>query len=153
MVLVVTVQTTKENRLVRTGLGPADLPELLQAPLIGILATRRPDDSIMLSPVWWEWRDDRFAIWVDAETDRKVRHLRRDPRATFVVANQTWPYKGFEVRGVATITTDDFYGVLRRTAERFDSPEEAQRMVETYAPGVVIHLAPGVARGWSYEED
>ena len=137
----------------RTGLGPADLPDLLQAPLIGVLATRRPDDSIMLSPVWWEWRDDRFAIWVDAETDRKIRHLRRDPRATFVVANQTWPYKGFEVRGEVTITTDDFYDVLRRTAERFDGPEEAQRMVDTYAPGVVIHLAPGVARGWSYEED
>jgi PPOX class probable F420-dependent enzyme len=138
---------------VQTGLGPDDLRDLLEEPLIGVLATRRPDDSIMLSPVWWEWRDGRFAIWVDAETDRKVRHLRRDPRATFVVANGTWPYRGIEVRGVATITSDDFYGVLRRTAERFQGLDEAQRMVDTYEPGVVILLAPGVTRGWAYEDD
>lgn len=136
----------------QTGLGPDDLRDILDAPLIGVLATRRPDDSILLSPVWWEWRDDGFSIWVDAETDRKIQHLRRDPRATFVVANQTWPYKGFEVRGEAAISGDDFYGVLRRTAERFQGPEEAEEMVSTYAPGLVIRLVPGITRGWAYDD-
>ena len=79
-----------------------DLPDLIDGTDIGVLATRRPDDSIMLSPVWWEWRDGGFNIWVDAETDRKIQHIRRDPRVTFVVANQVWPYQGFEVRGEAT---------------------------------------------------
>jgi PPOX class probable F420-dependent enzyme len=136
----------------RTGLSADDLAPLLAATDIGVLATRRPDDSIMLSPVWWEWRDGGFDIWVDAESDRKIQHLRRDPRATFVVANQVWPYQGFEVRGEAAISAEPFYDVLRRTATRFDSPEEAERMVDTMAPGLVIRLEPGVSRGWAYED-
>lgn len=136
----------------QTGLGPDDLREVLDAPLIGVLATRRPDDSIMLSPVWWEWREGGVNIWVDAESDRKIKQLRRDPRATFVVATQTWPYKGFEVRGEATISGDDFYGVLRRTAEHFQGPDEADKMVSTYPPGLVVRLVPGITRGWAYED-
>ena len=87
----------------RTGLTAADLPDLIEGTDIGVLATRRPDDSIMLSPVWWEWRDGGVNIWVDAETDRKIQHIRRDPRVTFVIPTQAWPYQGFEVRGEAIL--------------------------------------------------
>ena len=106
----------------------------------------------MLSPVWWEWRDGGINVWVDAETDRKVQHIRRDPRVTFVIPNQVWPYRGFEVRGEATLSGDDFYGVLERTATRFDGPDAAAEMVASYAPGVVIRLEPGATRGWAYED-
>jgi PPOX class probable F420-dependent enzyme len=137
----------------RTGLTAADLPGLLEEPVIGVLATRRPDDSILLSPVWWEWRDGGFSIWVESEEDRKIRHLRRDPRTTFVVANDTWPYTGLEIRGEARITQDDFFGVLRRTAERFLGPEAAERMATTSALGLVIRVEPGIVRGWSYDDE
>lgn len=36
----------------KTNLGPNDLGDLLEQPLIGVLATRRSDDTTMLSPVW-----------------------------------------------------------------------------------------------------
>ena len=39
----------------RTGIGLDDLDGLLDEPLIAVLATRRKDDTIMLSPVWFEW--------------------------------------------------------------------------------------------------
>lgn len=136
----------------RTGLDATDLADLLEGTDIGVIATRRPDDSIMLSPVWWEWRDGGINVWVDAETDRKVQHIRRDPRVTFVIPNQVWPYRGFEVRGEATLSGDDFYGVLERTATRFDGPDAAAEMVASYAPGVVIRLEPGATRGWAYED-
>lgn len=137
----------------RTGLTADDLPDLIAAPFIGVLATRRPDDSIMLSPVWWEWREGGFSIWVEDESDRKIRHLRRDPRATFVVSNDAWPYQGLEIRGAARITTDDFYGVVRRTTERFRGREEAERRVASYPPGLVIRIEPGIVRGWAYEDE
>ena len=114
----------------------ADLPDLIDGTDIGVLATRRPDDSIMLSPVWWEWRDGGVNIWVDAETDRKIQHIRRDPR---VDLRRRRPRSGRTraSRSAARRRSsgDDFYGVLRRTAERFDGPEAAERMVSTYAPG------------------
>ena len=137
----------------RTDLGPDDLPDLLEAPLIGVLATRRKDDTILLSPVWWEWRSGGFNVWADSWENGKVKHIVRDPRVTFVVANQEWPYKGFEVRADATVSGDDFYGVLRRTATRYSGEAEAERMVSTYQPGVVIRIEPGAARGWSYEDE
>ncbi len=119
----------------RTDLAPEDLGDLLDQPLIAILATRRRDDSIMLSPVWFEWRDRGINIWVPTPEGGKVAHVQRDPRVTVVVANSTWPYKGFELRGEATVSGDDFYGVLGRTALRYDGPEAAERMVASYAPG------------------
>jgi hypothetical protein len=126
---------------------------MLEEPLIGILATRTAADVITLWAVWWEWREGGFNIWVPEETDRKVRHLRRDPRTTFLVANQTWPYKGLEVAGVAALSSDDFYGVLRRTAERYEDADAADRMVASYAEGVVIRVEPGTVRGWSYDDE
>jgi PPOX class probable F420-dependent enzyme len=139
----------------RTGLGVDDVADLLERPLIAVLATRRKDDTIMLSPVWFEWFEHGIDIWVPSIEGGKVEHVRRDPRVTVVVANQEWPYKGFELRGDATVSTDraDFYAVLRRTALRYDGPEAAERMVSSYAPGAVIRVEPGVIRAWDYEDE
>jgi PPOX class probable F420-dependent enzyme len=137
----------------RTDLGADDVGDLLDQPLIAVLATRRKDDSVMLSPVWFEWRDGGINIWVPTVEGGKVGHVQRDPRVTVVVNNQEWPYKGFEIRGEATVSGDDFYGVLRRTALRYDGPEAAERMVSSYAPGVVIRVEPGVIRAWDYEDE
>jgi PPOX class probable F420-dependent enzyme len=137
----------------KTNLGPEDLGDLLEQPLIGVLATRRPDDTTLLSPVWWDWRDGRFSIWADSEENGKIRHIRRDPRVSFVVANQDWPYRGLEVRGTATISTDDFYGVLARTARRFMGAEAEARMVASTPPGVVIRIEATVVRGWDYVDE
>ena len=137
----------------RTDLTALDLGDLLEQPLIAVLATRRKDDSVMLSPVWFEWWEGGINIWVPTAEGGKVGHIQRDPRVTVVVNNQEWPYKGFELRGEATVSAEPFYDVLRRTALRYDGPEAAERMVASYAPGVVIRIEPGVVRGWDYEDE
>ena len=139
----------------RTGIGVDDLGDLLDQPLIAVLATRRADDSIMLSPVWFEWYEGGIDVWVPTIEGGKVGHVRRDPRVTVVVANSTWPYKGFELRGEATVSTkpEDFYGVLGRTALRYSGPEAAERMVAEYEPGGVIRIEPGTIRAWDYADE
>jgi hypothetical protein len=62
---------------VRTDLTVADLGDLLDKPLVAVLATLRMDGSVLLSPVYHEWRDGGFNIWVEAQ-NIKARHLRRD---------------------------------------------------------------------------
>lgn len=136
----------------RTNLAIADLGDLLERPIIGVLATRRADDTTLLSPVWFDWRDGAFSIWADTESG-KVRHIQRDPRVSFVVANSEWPYKGLEVRGNATISPDGFFDVVGRTARRYMGAEAEDRMVETTAPGVVIRIEPTVIRGWDYLDE
>jgi PPOX class probable F420-dependent enzyme len=139
----------------RTGLGIDDLGDLLERPLIAVLATRRADDSIMLSPVWFEWYEGGINIWVPTPTGGKVGHVQRDPRVTVVVSTSDWPYKGFELHGEATVSTEpeDFYGALRRTGLRYSGPEAAERMASSYAPGAVIRLEPGTIRAWDYEDE
>jgi len=139
----------------RTDLRPEDLGDLLERPLIAVLATRRKDDTIMLSPVWFEWYEGGINIWVPTPEGGKVGHVQRDPRVAVVVANHEWPYKGFELRGEATVSTvaADFYDVLRRTALRYDGPEAAERMVSSYPPGAVIRVEPGTIRAWDYEDE
>src|SRR5436309_335491 len=64
------------SRHLRRGLGIADLGDLVELPLLGVLATYRLDGSVLLSPVWHEWRDDGFSV-VTNRDGAKARHLRR----------------------------------------------------------------------------
>ena len=137
----------------RTDLRPEDLTDLLEGPYVAVLATRRADDSILLSPVWHRWRDGGFDLWVDSKENGKVKHVLRDPRVTMVVSTTAWPYKGLEVRGEAAVSDDPdvFYEVLRATATRYEDEAEAERMAATMRPGVVLRVT-GTVRTWSYEE-
>jgi PPOX class probable F420-dependent enzyme len=87
-------------RPVRTNLAVEELGDLLDRPLVAVLATLRMDGSVLLSPVYHEWRDGGFNIWVE-QRNVKARHLRRDPRATILVAESDPPLRAVEVRGRA----------------------------------------------------
>ena len=137
----------------RTNLRPEDLGDHLDQPLIAVLATRRPDDTVLLSPVWFEWRDGGFSVWVPSPDNAKVRDIRRDPRVSIVVASQGWPYKGIEVRGRATVSRDGFDELVGRTAERYMGAGAAARMVGTMPEGVVVRIEPGTLRAWDYEDE
>ena len=76
----------------RKGLRPDELGDLLELPLLAVLATYRRDGSVLLSPVWHEWRDNGFNV-VTGSTDVKAGHLRRDPRASIVVCEDGLPYR------------------------------------------------------------
>ena len=84
----------------RRGLSPSDLGDLLDQPLVAVLATLRTDGTVLLSPVYHEWRDGGFNVWVEQQ-NVKARHLRRDPRATILVAESDPPLRAVEVRGRA----------------------------------------------------
>jgi PPOX class probable F420-dependent enzyme len=141
---------------VRTDLTAEDVADLLEAPLVAILATRRADDTTMLSPVWFEWRDGGFNVWASPGDKGKVGHIQRDPRVSIVVANSDWPYKGIEVRGEATLgdDADAFFGVLGRTAKRYFGDDAGAAFAASFTrPGVVIRIEPGELRAWDYEDE
>ena len=138
----------------RTNLTADDVADLLEAPVVAILATRRADDTTMLSPVWFEWRDGGFNVWASASDKGKVGHIERDPRVTIVVANSEWPYKGIEVRAEARLSDEGFFEVLGRTARRYFGDEVGAGFAESFTrPGVVIRIEPGELRAWDYEDE
>ena len=46
----------------RTNLTVGDLGDLLDRPLVAVLATLRTDGIVLLSPVYHEWRDGGFNV-------------------------------------------------------------------------------------------
>jgi hypothetical protein len=88
----------------RTNLGLEDLGDFLDEPRLAVPATMRRDGAV-LSPVWHEWRDGGFNIWIGSD-DAKSRHLRRDPRATIMVAGSEPPLRGIEIRTEARFVED-----------------------------------------------
>jgi PPOX class probable F420-dependent enzyme len=130
-----------------------DLRAFLGRPITSVLATRRPDGSVLLSPVWHEWRDGGFDV-VTLEDGAKVRDIRRDPRVSLVVAEQTYPWTGVEIRCEATILTEDVEETARRINARYEGAERGEDFTQETAPAsVILRLEPGELRTWDYADD
>ena len=126
----------------------AEIDAFLAEPLVATLATYRRDGTVLLSPVWQEWRDGRFHVIV-SHGDVKAVHVRARPEAAIVVAEHVPPYRGVEAHGPATLRDDEY-------------PELAERMVARYLAGVfppeldraghVLTLEPVRFRAWSFAD-
>jgi PPOX class probable F420-dependent enzyme len=135
----------------RRDLGPGDLGDLLEQPLLAVLATRLRDGSTLLSPVWHEWADGGFSVCI-AEGDAKLAQVRRDPRVSLVVAENALPYRGIEVRGLARITSEPYAATMRRLALRHFGPGADALYPDTTA-GVVVRIVAARTRCWDFADD
>jgi PPOX class probable F420-dependent enzyme len=137
---------------VRKGLKPDDLGDLLELPLLAVLATYRRDGTVLLSPVWHEWLDNGFNV-VTGARDVKAGHLRRDPRASIVVCEDSPPYRGLELRANAQLSMLEDLAIVRRIATRYLGPDEGERYTETAADDLLVRLEPGELRAWDFTDD
>jgi PPOX class probable F420-dependent enzyme len=138
---------------VRTNLAVEDLGDFLDEPLVAVLATLRPDGSVLLSPVWHEWRAGGFNVWVEAD-NVKTRHLRRDPRVTIVVAESASPLRGVEVRGSARFIEEGVTETARRIAARYIGEEAAVAYAgELAGADVIVRVEPGDIRVWDFADE
>jgi PPOX class probable F420-dependent enzyme len=137
----------------RTDLTVEDLGGFLDQPLVAVLATLRSDGSVLLSPVWFEWNDGGFNVWVVAD-NVKAKHLRRDPRATILVAESEPPLRGIEVRGDARFVEDGVSETALRIATRYLGGAAAAAYVETTrGADVIVRIEPGHVRTWDFADD
>jgi PPOX class probable F420-dependent enzyme len=138
---------------VRTNLTVGDLGDLLDEPLVAVLATLRTDGSVLLSPVYHEWREGGFNVWVEQQ-NVKARHLRRDSRATIIVAESDPPLRAIEVRGSARFIEQGVSETALRIATRYLGEEEAAADVEALrGADVIVRIEPGDLRVWDYVDE
>jgi PPOX class probable F420-dependent enzyme len=132
-----------------------DLGDLLERPLLATLATFRKDGSVLLSPIWFGWRDGGF-IFAIGSNDAKAHHLRRDPRSTLVVAENEVPYRGLEVNGRVTLDENPAAALdaFRRIAVRYLGQERGTAFAGASGEGLTLaRLAPGRLRTWDFADD
>ena len=135
----------------RRNLTVDDLGDLAELRLLAVLATYRRDGAVLLSPVWHEWRDGGFQV-VTASRDVKAAHLRRDPRASIVVAEPSPPYRGVEVRGTARLLTAGVEEAVRRIASRYLGREAGAAYADGAGDDLLIRLEPGDLRAWDFAD-
>ena len=137
----------------RKNLTAGDLGDLLDKPLVAILATLRRDGTVLLSPVWHEWRDDGFNVWIEQQ-DVKARQLRRDPRVTIVVAESELPLRAIEVRAAARFVEVGVSETAFRIASRYIGPGEAAAYIEPLrGADVIVRIEPGDLRAWDFADE
>jgi PPOX class probable F420-dependent enzyme len=141
----------QERKPMRKGLTVEDLGDLVQLPLLAVLATYRADGTVLLSPVWHEYRDGGFHVCTSGG-DVKARHLRRDPRAVLVVAEPTPPYRGVEVTAEAIVLRHDVGATVERVAVRYLGEDRGRRYAESAPDDIVIRLEPGHVRAWDFSD-
>jgi len=138
---------------VRTNLTVEDLGDLLDQPMVAVLATLRMDGSVLLSPVYFEWREGGFNIWVEQQ-NVKARHLRRDARATILVAESDPPLRAIEVRGQARFIEEGVSETALRIVTRYEGPDDGAADVEALrSADVIIRIEPSDIRVWDYADE
>lgn len=140
------------GRRVRRDIPLSELADFLALPLVAVLATYRKDGGVLLSPVWHQFRDGGFDVLV-FPTDIKVRHLRRDPRASILVYESDPPYRGVELRTNAQLVEIDRADFLLDMAIRYLGREAGAAYAAGTGESVLVRLEPGDVRSWDFSDD
>jgi PPOX class probable F420-dependent enzyme len=133
-------------------LGPDELAEMLEQPLVAVLATYRRDGGVLLSPVWHQWRDGGFDVVV-GPNDIKLKHLRRDSRASVLVYEHDPPYRGLEARGEARLSAEGSAEAIASMAIRYLGPEDGPAYAATVTESILVRVEPEHVRGWDFADE
>jgi PPOX class probable F420-dependent enzyme len=137
----------------RRDLAIEELGDLLERPIVAILATYRANGEALLSPVWHEWRDGGFTVVIGVD-DAKARHLRRDARTGLVVFEQEPPYRGLELRARARFVEEGVVEAQHRIARRYLGEERGTDYADSIDfDEVIVRLEPGVVRAWDFSDE
>ncbi|GIG39229.1 pyridoxamine 5'-phosphate oxidase family protein [Cellulomonas phragmiteti] len=102
-----------------TSLTAADV-ELLRRPLHGFLTVAAGPVPAQPRPVWFELADDGTVQLFTGPDTLKVRRLRRDPRASLVVAAPVGEREHWvSVAGPVTVEPDGAHDLAARLAARY----------------------------------
>lgn len=106
-----TAPTPSRDHDARATLSDPLVRELLEARLVGVLATLRPDGAVDAVPMWYA-PDGDAVVLATGSRSRKVRNLELDPRATLVLHDSR---PGYEVCGASLAGTVE---IVRAAAAR-----------------------------------
>ncbi|MGW4328974.1 TIGR03618 family F420-dependent PPOX class oxidoreductase [Nocardia sp. NPDC004573] len=129
-----------------SGVSPAGLRQVLDAPVFGVVGTIQPDGSPHQSVVWI-LRDGDDVLFAVGAGSRKERNLRRDARVSVLVNPPERPYTYAAIHGTATLSAEGGLELRDRLARKYTgmtylehNPEAAARYGDT--PMLVVRVTP-----------
>ena len=114
---------------------PSDYLPLLVEANYGHLGTIRPDDTVQVNPMWFEF-DGTHLRFTHTTKRAKFRNLQRNPSMSLSVIDPSDPFRYLEVRGslvdVVPDPTGEFYirlGKRYGNAGQQAPPDSADRVI------------------------
>jgi PPOX class probable F420-dependent enzyme len=114
---------------------PPELAPLLERPLFGALGTVRPDNTVQVNPMWFEY-DGEHVRFTHTNQRGKFRNLQRNPTMSLLLIDDEDAQRYLEVRGRLVEVVDDpegdFYVRLGRRYGDPDTeapPDKANRVI------------------------
>jgi PPOX class probable F420-dependent enzyme len=125
-------------------LSPA-VHKLAALPILITVATKRPDGSVQLNPVWFELKDG--FIWLNSNTNRAwPKNLQRDRDATMLLVDPKTPDRYAQIRGrLVSLMPDPRHEFIDRLAQRYTG--EKFRELEPGEHRVTLKIQPVTVTG------
>ncbi|HEV6953419.1 MAG TPA: PPOX class F420-dependent oxidoreductase [Promicromonospora sp.] len=118
-----------------TDIIPAHLIHLLENPNYAFLGTVRPDGSVQVNPMWFDF-DGETLRFTHTTHRAKFRNLQQNPAMSLAILNPENPFNYLEVRGklveVVPDPTGEFYVHLGKrygNPDQTPPPDSADRVV------------------------
>ena len=114
----------------------------LEGKRIGSICTINRDGSPQVTALWYELRGNEI-IMNTTDGNKKVRNIRRDPRAAFIVADHD-PTRHVAIDGKVTLDDSKVVEDLTALATRYAGPERGPEMakaIQNRAPHITLHLS------------
>ena len=103
---------------------PADYAHLLEQPLYGALGTIRPDNTVQVNPMWFDYIDGTLRF-THTTKRAKYRNLQLNPSMAFSIIDPVSPFHYLELRGklidVLPDPEGEFYVHL---GKRYGNPDQ-----------------------------
>lgn len=119
---------------------PDGYEDLLTRPLIGHLATVRPDGEPAVTPMWYSW-DGELLRFTHTTRRAKLRNIEHNPNVALSVLDPDRPYRYLQARGtVEKIEPDPTGAFYVELAIRYGRenpappPDAADRVIITVRP-------------------
>lgn len=128
-----------------------EMDRFLDRPRIAILGTINSDGTPHMTPVWYFTDKDKIFV-TTSEGRVKAANLRRDPRATLLVANASTT-KVIIAHGTAEVYEDHGAQRTRFLAELYiDDPKERKKFLDSMdlSKRLTIKITPTKTISWDF---
>jgi PPOX class probable F420-dependent enzyme len=103
---------------------PAEYVRLLEEPIYASLGTIRPDDTVQVNPMWFEY-DGEHIRFTHTTKRAKFRNLQHNPAMSIALLDPENPFHYLEVRGKLVDVVPDPEGEFYvRLGKRYGNPAQ-----------------------------
>lgn len=116
---------------------------LLIQPLVATFISITPDGLTHGSVVWCRQHEGTIQVAILKDT-QKYQNLLVNPEVSILIVDTNEPYRYLEVRGTASISTENASAIMRDIATKYDRPDfdvetnEHKRVIVTIIPRKII---------------